>query len=449
MNEPAAPEERLPRTLGLWSAIAILVGITIGSGIFRVPAQIAATLDTPLAFLLVWVLGGLVTLTGALAIAELAAMYPRSGGILPYLHESWGAFPAFLAGWAELTVIRASAVGGIATIFAEYLSYFVEMTPMQVRYAAAVTIVVIAALNWIGVSYASLLMNVTTVLKYGALIGIVMFAFGSGAGNASHLTVTESVSAVGLSALFTALVPVMWTYDGWSNLASIGGEVKNPGVNLPKALLIGTAAIVVIYMLINAAYLYLVPIGEMPSVRLVAATAAERIPIFGAAGAAVVSGIVMLSCFGSTNGSIMTGPRVWFAMADRGLFFPVLARVSPRFKTPSVAIWAAAAVSVVYVLQNDFGALADKFVLGSWPFYALAVAGVYRLRARRPDAPRPYRTLGYPVTPAIFLLASLAMIGNAVLTDASGTLVTFGIIGSGIPVYFLWRRFGTRSAAMS
>lgn len=445
MSEAAnADDERLPRTLGLWSGVAILVGITIGSGIFRVPAQVATTLGTPKAFLAVWVLGGLVTLTGALAIAELAAMYPRSGGILPYLHESWGRFPAFLAGWAELTVIRAAAVGGISTIFAEYLSYFIEMTPMQVRYVAAATIIVIAALNWIGVSYASMLMNVTTILKYGALIGIVLFAFGTGSGNASNLTVADTAAVVGVSALFTALVPVMWTYDGWSNLVSIGGEVKNPSVNLPRALLIGTAAIVVIYLLINAAYLYLVPISEMPSVRLVAATAAERIPFFGAAGGAVVSGIVMLSCFSSTNGSIMTGPRIWYAMADRGLFFPVLARVSPRFKTPSVAIWSAATVSVIYVLQNDFGALADKFVIGSWPFYALAVAGVYRLRKTRPDAPRPYRTLGYPFTPAIFLVASVAMMGNALITDSSGTLVTFGIIGSGIPVYFLWEKFGPK-----
>jgi len=444
MPETASHDERLPRTLGLWSGVAILVGITIGSGIFRVPAQIATTLPSPVAALAVWVLGGLVTLTGALAIAELAAMYPRSGGVLPYLHESWGAFPAFLAGWAELTVIRASAVGGISTIFAEYLSYFIEMSPMQVRYVAAVTIVIIAMLNWLGVSYASVLMNVTTILKYGALMGIVLFAFGGGTGNASNLTVSESTTVIGLSAMFTALVPVMWTYDGWSNLAAIGGEVKDPGRNLPRALLIGTAAIVAIYLLINAAYLYLVPISEMPSARLVAATAAERIPLLGTAGAAVVSGIVMLSCFGSVNGSIMTGPRVWFAMADRGLFFPVLARVSPRFKTPSVAIWAAATVSVIYVLQNDFGALADKFVLGSWPFYALAVAGVYRLRRTRPDAPRPYRTFGYPITPAIFLLASLAMMGNAVMTDTEGTLVTFGVIGAGIPAYFLWERFGRR-----
>ncbi len=434
-------EERLPRTLGLWSAVAILVGITIGSGIFRVPATIAAAVGTPLAFLGVWVLGGLITLTGALAIAELAAMFPRSGGILPYLHESWGAFPAFLAGWAELTVIRASAVGGISTIFAEYLSYFVPMTAMQVRYVAAGTILLIGFLNWIGVSYASALMNVTTVLKYGALIGITLFAFGAGNGAITNLSHADPAAVVGLSAIFTALVPVMWTYDGWSNLAAVGGEVKEPGRNLPRALLIGTTAIVVIYLMINAAYLYLVPVGEMPMQRLVAATAAERIPFFGAAGAAIVSGIVMLSCFGSTNGSILTGPRVWFAMADRGLFFPVLARVSPRFKTPSVAIWAATTVSIIYVLQNDFATLADRFILGSWPFYALAVAGVYRLRQTRPDAARPYRTLGYPITPAIFLLASVMMMGNALITDPGGTGFTFGVIATGIPVYFVWRAF--------
>ncbi len=438
----SVPEDRLPRTLGIWSAVAILVGITIGSGIFRVPAQIAETITSPGVFLSVWVLGGLITLTGALSIAELATMYPRSGGVLSYLHEAWGPFPAFVAGWAELTVIRASAVGGISTIFAEYLSYFIEMTPMQVRYTAAATILVVATLNYLGVRWGALLMNVTTILKYGALAGIVLFAFGNGTGTMTNLRAVDPVAVIGLSAIFTALVPVMWTFDGWSNLAAVGGEVKDPDTNLPRALIYGTVSIVVIYLLINAAYLYLVPITEMPGATLVAATAAERIPIFGTLGASIVSGIVMLSCFGATNGSIMTGPRIWFAMADRGLFFPVLGRVSPRFQTPSVAIWAATAVSILYVLQNDFGALADKFVLGSWPFYALAVLGVFRLRARQPEARRPYRTLGYPVTPAIFLVASVAMMGNAMLTDPSGTGITFAIIGVGIPVYFLWNRFG-------
>jgi amino acid transporter len=437
---PAAYDERLPRTLGLWSAAAVLVGVTIGSGIFRVPAQIAGVLGTPGAFLLVWVLGGLITLTGALAIAELAGMFPRSGGILAYLHEAHGPFPAFLFGWAELTVIRASAIGAISTIFAEYFSRFVELTPMGVRYVAATLIFLIALLNWLGITFASALMNVTTILKYGALGGLALFAFGAGDGSMSNFTVASTTATtVGASALLTALVPVMWTYDGWSNLSFVGGEVKNPDRNLPRALLLGVAAIVVIYLLINAAYLYLVPVSEMAGVPLVAAEAAARIPMFGAAGAAIISAVVMLSTFGSVNGSIMTGPRVFFAMSDRGLFFPVMSRVSPRFKTPSVAIWVAAALGIGYVLQNDFAALADRFVLGVWPFYALAVLGVFTLRKSRPDAHRPYRTWGYPVTPALFLLASVGMVANAFITDPRNTGVTFAIIGAGIPVYFVWQ----------
>ncbi len=179
-----APEERLPRNIGLWSAVAILIGTTIGSGIFRVPATVAATLGDPQAMLLVWVLGGVVTLTGALAVAELAGMFPRSGGIFAYLLESWGPLPAFLFGWAEMTVIRAAAIGAISTIFAEYLGHFIALSPQEVRYVAAGAIIVIATLNYLGVSYASALMNVTTVLKYGALLGLSLFAFTAGDGSA-------------------------------------------------------------------------------------------------------------------------------------------------------------------------------------------------------------------------------------------------------------------------
>ena len=435
---PAGQDERLPRTLGVWSAAFILVGITIGSGIFRVPSEIAGTLGAPGAFLLVWVIGGLITLAGALTIAELAAMYPRSGGILAYIAEAWGPFPAFVYGWAELTVIRASAVGGISMIFAEYLGHFVPMSDAAQSYVAAATIFVIALLNWLGVGYAAALMNVTTVLKYGAILGLGLFAFGFGQGSLGNIT-AEPATAVTTSAILTALILVMWTYDGWSNLAQIGGEVKDPGRNLPRALILGAVAIVLLYLFINAAYLYLVPVTEMAGVPLVAAEAAARIPLFGAAGAAIISAIVMLSCFGSTNGSMMSGPRVFFGMADRGLFFPVLARVSPRFRTPSVAIWVAAALGILFVLQNSFAELAGRFVLGTWPFYVLAVLGVFRLRKQLPDAVRPYRVRGYPWTPIVFLVASFAMIGNAVITEPRDTLVTFAIIGAGVPVYFIWR----------
>ncbi|HEY3934233.1 MAG TPA: amino acid permease [Gemmatimonadales bacterium] len=437
-------EDRLPRNLGLWSAAAVLVGTTIGSGIFRVPSVVAKDVGAAGPMLLVWVLGGIVTLTGALSIAEMAAAFPRSGGIFAYILESEGRFWAFLYGWAELTVIRASAIGGISSVFATYLAHFFPLDAQEQRYVAAIAVVVIAGLNYVGISYAAVLMNFTTVLKYGALLGLALFAFAAGTPAAAASPVASMASVVTTSALLTALVPVMYTYDGWSNLSFIGGEVRNPGRNMPLALILGTAGIVVIYLLMNAAYLHLLPVSAIAATDRVADAAASRIPLFGAAGGAIVSGIVMVSCFGSVNGSLMTGPRVFFAMSDRGLLFPVVARVSPRFKTPSVAIWLAAALAVTYVLQNSFAQLADRFVLGTWPFYALAVGGVFILRRRRPDLPRPYRTFGYPITPALFLLASVGMMVNAIVTNPRDNGFTFGIILAGVPVYWLWQWWASR-----
>lgn len=438
---PAPHVERLPRTLGVWSAVGVLVGTTIGSGIFRVPSELAGILGSPGAMLLLWVVGGLVTLAGALTIAELAAALPRSGGIFAYILEAFGPFWAFLYGWAELTVIRAAAIGGIASVFASYFGQFVDLGPGQESYVAAAAILVIATLNWVGVSYAAVLMNVTTLLKYGALVGLTLLAFTGGTGNPANLGLVAPGSTVTFSLMLTALIKVMWTYDGWSNLSFIGGEVKDPGRNLPKALILGTVAIVAVYLVVNAAYLFLLPVTEMAASTRVAADAAMRIPLLGTAGAAIIAGVVMVSCFGSVNGSIMTGPRIFFALADRGLFFPALARVSPRFQTPSVSIWVAAGLGIAYVLQNTFAQLADRFILGTWPFYALAVAAVFVLRKRQPDLPRPYRTWGYPVVPAVFLLGALLMVGNALVSNWADNAVTFGIILTGVPVYWLYRRF--------
>ena len=234
----------------------------------------------------------------------------------------------------------------------------------------------------------------------------------------------------------------MWTYDGWADLSFMGGEVKDPGRTLPLALILGTISIVVVYLLLNFAYIYLVPLAEMAASPLIAATAADRITVFAGAGGAVISGVVMVSCLGALTGSMMTGPRVFFAMADRGLFFRSIARVSPRYQSPSVAIWFATALGVVYVLFNDFQQLADKFILGIWPFYALAVAAVFVLRRTRPDLERPYRTWGYPVVPLLFLLASVGMVLNALWTDPVNTGITFGIILTGVPVYLVWRARG-------
>jgi basic amino acid/polyamine antiporter, APA family len=437
--------ERLPRHLGLWSSVAVLIGITIGSGIFRVPATVAERLHYPGPVFLAWVLGGLIALFGALTLAELAGAFPRSGGVLTYILEAFGPLPAFLFGWSELAVIRAAALGAIATIFAEYLGYFIPLGGMQVRWIAAAAIIVVGLVNYVGVSRAAMLMNLVTVLKYGALAALVLLAFAVGKGSTSHFTPVWG-PGFDLSLVATALIAIMWTYDGWADLSFVGGEVKNPGRTLPMALILGTLGILLIYLLLNIAYVYLVPLPDMARSPLIAATAAERIPLLGRAAGAVVSAVVMVSCFGALHGSMLAGPRIFFAMADRGLFFRSIARVSPRFQSPSAAIWLATGLGVIYVLLNDFQQLADKFILGIWPFYALAVGAVFVLRRTRPELPRPYRTWGYPVVPLLFLLASVGMVVNALWTDPVNTGITFGVILAGVPAYFGWRAWSARAA---
>jgi amino acid transporter len=440
--------ERMPRTVGLLDAVAVLVGVTIGSGIFRVPATVAGQLHTPGPVLLCWVLGGAIALFGALTIAELAGALPRSGGIFAWLLESFGPLPAFLFGWTELAVIRASSLGATSTIFAEYLGYFVPLEPKQIHYVAACVILLIGLMNYAGVRRAAIVMSIATVAKYAAVMGLGLLAFTAGSGGSSHFTPAWS-GGLSISLLGTALIPVMWTYDGWADLSFMGGEVKNPQRTLPLALIVGTACVMLVYLVINIGFMYVLTMPQMAGSRLIAATVAERIPVFGGIGAAVIAAVVLVSTFSGLNGTMMTGPRIFFAMAERGLFFRAVARVSPRFRSPSVAIWLATALGVLYVLQNDFAQLADKFILGIWPFYALAVAGVFVLRRRRPDLPRPYRVWGYPVVPVLFLLASLGMVANALWTHPLDTGITLMIILAGVPLYYCWKLWYRASARES
>lgn len=449
-ESPNAPDpwgERLPRKLGLLSVIAALVGITIGSGIFRVPATVATQLGEPGPVILAWVIGGLIALFGALTLAELAGSMPRSGGIFAFLLEAFGPLTAFLFGWSEVAVIRASALGATSTIFAEYLGFFIPLTPQQIRLAAATAILAVGTINYIGILRAAAVMNVASIAKYVALIVLGILALTASTGDYGHFTPAFS-QGIQLSLLATALIPIMWTYDGWADASFIGGEVKNPQRTMPLALMIGTVLVVVVYLIINIGFIHLLPVSEMAGSSLIATKAAERIPLFGMYGAAIIAGLVVVSTFSGLNGSMMAGPRIFFAMADRGLFFQTVARVSPRFQSPSVAIWLATVLGIAYVMQNDFAQLADKFVLGVWPFYALAVAAVFVLRKKRPDMPRPYRTWGYPIVPLLFLVASFGMVVNAMITSPIDTGVTFAIILAGIPIYYIWmRRRGGSSPA--
>jgi len=442
--------DRLPRRLGFWSAVAVLVGSTIGGGIFRTPAVIAGRVPEPVLMLVVWVLGGLLALCGALTYAELAAMFPRSGGVYVYVREGFGRLPAFLFGWTELLLIRASALGAIATPFAEYLLRSLGFDPTRppydgaVHWVAALAIVLTATLNYVGVRWSALLLNVTTAAKYGALALLVLLAFVVGQGSFGNFGEVGGPVRGGLFGL--ALVSVMWAYDGWGDLSFVGGEVKDPERNLPRALIVGTGAVVAIYLLVNAAYLYLIPIGAMAHSPLVAADAAQA--IVGRLGVGLIAVVVMVATFSTLLGSMLTAPRIFFAMADDGLFFRRVARVHPTFHTPSVAIVLTGMLGIVYVAFQTFQQLADQFVVAIFPFYALAAAAVFVLRRRRPPAvlPRAVRVLGYPVVPALFVLATLYMLGNALWQDPLHTGLAFLIILAGVPVYQVWLRAPSRGA---
>ncbi len=438
--------ERLPRRLGLFSAVAVLVGSTIGSGIFRTPALIATRVPAPVPMLGVWVLGGLLALCGALTYAELAAMHPRSGGVYVYVREGFGRLAAFLMGWTELLVIRASALGAIATVFGEYLVRSLGMNPTLPEYArlahqiAAAAIAVTATFNYVGVRWSAAALNLTTTAKYGALALLVVVAFAAGHGDFAHFAGLAPVSGhlqVGLFGL--ALVSVLWAYDGWADVSFVSGEVRDPRRNLPRALVLGTAAVVLIYLLVNAAYLYLLPLADVARSPLVAADAMQL--LVGRVGVGLVAVVVMISTFGTLLGSMLTGPRIFFAMADDGLFFQSVARVHRRFATPSVAILLTAGLGIAYVLARTFEQLADTFILALWPFYALGAASIFVLRRRRPDLARPVRTWGYPLPPILFLLSAVLILGNALVTDPRGTALAFGVILTGLPAYWLWIRF--------
>jgi amino acid transporter len=432
--------ERLPRSLGLFSAIAVVVGSTIGSGIFRTPARISELVPSPLPMLGVWVLGGFLALCGALTYAELAAMYPRSGGVFVYVREGFGRLPAFLFGWTELVVIRASALGAIGTVFAEYLLRSLGYDPLRyaasVHYVAAGAIFVTAVFNYRGVRWSALILNLTTGAKYAALLLLVALAFGAGHGDFAHYVRADGPVRPGLFGL--SLISVLWAYDGWGDVSFVGGEVRDPERNLPRAFILGTLAVIAIYLLANLAYLYLLPISQVRHSPLVAADAAQL--IVGRVGVGLVAVVVMISTFGTLAGSMLTGPRIFYAMAEHGLFFRSLARVHPRFRTPSRAIALTATLAILFVLARQFDALADTFILAIWPFYALAAASVLVLRRRDPARHRPVRTFGYPITPVLFILSAALILGNALLTSPYDPLIALGVILSGIPAYWLWRR---------
>lgn len=437
----------LVRRLGLFSSIGIVIGITIGGGIFRTPSGIATRVPEPMLMLSVWIIGGLIVLCGALAFAELAASMPETGGMYVYLREGWGRPYAFLYGWAQAVLIRAAALGGISSVFGEYFlrvfGFDPAMYPQWADYLAAGAILFAAAVNILGVQLGALFVGISTVTKFGALAALVLLSVLLGGGSGASISnLSPTATAVDPALYGLALISVLWAYDGFADLSFASGEVKNPQRNLPRAIIFGTMAIIGIYVAANMAYLYMNPIEEVRTSQLVAADTMAS--MFGQGGAAFISVIVMISTFGSLIGSMLASPRIFFAMADDGMLFKPLAKVHPRFRTPYIAILFACVLGIAMVMTQTFEQLTDTFVLAMWPFYALSVAAVYTLRRSQPHLQRPYKVVGYPVVPGIFIAAAIYLIVNAILAEPVWTSITFGVVLLGLPVYyFLFRTSAT------
>jgi amino acid transporter len=352
-----------------------------------------------------------------------------------YLREAYGRPLAFLFGWMFL-LTQPISWAAQALMFSEYLGFFIPIPEFTQHLVAAALIVLVAAANYRSVDLGAAIQNVSTGAKVLAIVGLSAAIFFLAPGGEHNPLNAEPMGAAKWSGIGIGLIAALWAYDGWENLTTLSGEVRNPGRNLPMALIGGVILVMVVYLLINVAYLRALPLPELAASKSVATDAASV--VLGRVGVSLVGALVMLSVFGTLNGSILSTPRVFFAMAEDGLFFRTVGKIHPKYETPYVAIAFIVVIAVVYVLLRDFMQLAEAYVLGIWPFLALCVIGLFILRRTRPEVPRPYRTLGYPVIPALFVLATFVVVANALYAQFWSTIVSILITLVGLPLYYIW-----------
>lgn len=433
----------LPRVLSLWDVVMIVIGGVIGSGIFLSPSEIAAAVPSPLLMLAVWVVGGLLSFFGAVAFAELGAAMPEAGGVYVYLREAFGPLLSFLFGWTLFLVIDSGAIATLAVAFSHnILPRFVEMTPIVKKIIAAAFVLFLGAVNYVGVRWGSRLQNLLTYIKTAAIgiivVGVFLFAKGQGR-VANFVEPSPGPFSFGLLGAFgVGLVASLWAYKGWESATYSAGEVKNPSRNLPLGILVGTVAVIALYVVANLAYLYIMPVGKIAASEGRVALDVMEI-VSGPFGASLITFLILFSILGAANQNMLCSPRVYFAMARDGMFFKRIAECHPRFLTPHVSIVAISVWSVLLTLTGTFRQLFTYVIFGEWIFFGLTVAAVIVLRRKKPDLPRPYRTWGYPVTPVIFMLAAIGIAFSSLLsafTNAMGGLI---IILIGIPAFFSWR----------
>ncbi len=424
-----------------------VVGGIIGGGIFRTPASVAERVGSPALALAAWIVGGAIAFIGALCFAELGQRRPKAGGGYVYLRETWGPLPAFLYGWGLLLVIATGAIAAVAVTFANYA---LPLAGLSERFTLPVAIGAIAFLsgvNYLGVKPGAITQNVFTLLKLAALTLLIVTGLAVH-GTSPPLTAPLPAPTTGwwanMVGLGAALVPVLFTYGGWQQTNFIAEEIIDPERNLPRALLLGVAIVVVVYLLANITYLRV--LGHAGLAASTAPAADVMTALLGPAGGTLIAAGIAVSSFGFLNLVILVTPRVLQAMAADGLFPPVLARLHPVHRTPAAAIGLQAGWAIVLTLTGSFSQLVDYVAFGDWIFFGLTVAGLFIYRRRDPDGDGKFRVPGYPWTPALFVFAALFVVVSAVLANPRNALAGSGLLALGVPIYWYWRR---RSARVS
>ena len=437
-NSPEPP--KLARVLTLLDATMINAGGIIGSGIFMVPATIALLTGSTSLILAVWVFGGLISLFGALSVAELGAAMPRAGGQFVYLNEAYGPVWGYLYGWSCVAVINTASIAAVGVAFSEYLSFFFPLSTMGIKSVAILSVILLTIINILDVKSGARAQNIFTLLKIGAIFGIISLGLVMDGGSAENIQpfypdrpLPALVGPLGL-----AMVSVLWTYDGWIFITYVAGEVKNPGRNIPLSLVFCMLIVISIYLLINFVFTYTLGIGAMGTSTLVASDSAFI--FLGEKGAVLVSIIILISLLGANNGFILTSARINYAMARNRLFFQQAAKVHPKFKSPANALIIQAVWACALTFSGTYNQLITYIIFASWIFYAMSCAAVIILRKKRPEMKRPYKTPGYPYIPIIFILFAVFLTFNTILEAPRDAAVGAGIILAGLPLYFTGKK---------
>jgi basic amino acid/polyamine antiporter, APA family len=441
-HPPTAPQNSptLIRTLGLRDLTMLVIGGVIGSGIFLVPGAIQRQVGDSVGLaMLVWVAGGLLSLVGALTYGELAAMKPKAGGLYVYIRDCFGRPPAFLYGWTLFLVTATGGIAALAVAFSVYLGQIVPLTPVTAKIASVAVIAVITIVNVYGTRESSDLQNWTTYIKIVGILAMsaVLLWLGRGFHGSQGLLWPARANSSLVSNFGLAMIAALWSYEGWQFASFSAGEAAHPQRDFPRAFLYGTLTLTAIYVI--ATLSYVAALGPQAAGRSDTIAATAMAVILGPTAAKFVAFMIMISTFSSANSIQLTSPRVYYALASDGLFFRRMAEVHPRFRTPAFAIITSGVWAAILACLGNFEQLFTYVIFTGWIFYGLAGASIFVYRRRMPDAELPYRVPGYPWTPTIFVLASAALVANAILSGPAGAFQGLGVVLAGLPAYFVWR----------